>query len=69
MVEASNEKEARAKEAIQQLKIEITNLTKMIEQGAGLSVGQEKTVNDLVQVYIQSHKRPKKSSPGKEMHN
>ena len=41
MVDASHEKESRAKETIQSLKIEISNLTKLVEQGAGLSVGQE----------------------------
>lgn len=40
MVDASHEKESRAKETISQLKIEISNLSRLVEQGAGLSVGQ-----------------------------
>ena len=47
MVDASHEKEARAKETIQQLKTEIANLSRLVEQGAGLSVGQENTVNEV----------------------
>lgn len=41
MVDAAHEKEARARDTINQLKLEISNLTKLVEQGAGLSVGQE----------------------------
>ena len=41
MVDAAHEKETRAKETIQSLKMEISNLSKLVEQGAGLSVGQE----------------------------
>jgi len=48
MVDASHEKEARAKETIAQLKTEISNLSRLVEQGAGLSVGQENTVNELL---------------------
>jgi len=48
MVEASHEKEQRAKETIHNLKVEVANLTHLVEQGAGLSVHQENTVNDLV---------------------
>lgn len=48
MVEASHEKEQRAKETIHNLKLEVANLTHLVEQGAGLSVHQENTVNDLV---------------------
>jgi hypothetical protein len=33
MVEASHEKENRAKETIQQLKLEISNLSRLVEQG------------------------------------
>ena len=47
LVDASHEKEARAKETIQQLKLEITNLSRLVEQGAGLSLGQEQTVRAL----------------------
>merc|ERR1719188_2629122 len=48
MVEASHEKEQRAKETIHNLKVEIANLSHLVEQGAGLSVNQENTVNSLV---------------------
>jgi chromosome segregation ATPase len=48
MVDASHEKEARAKETIQQLKTEIQNLSRLVEQGAGLSMGQETAVNELL---------------------
>ena len=44
MVDVSHEKEARAKETISQLKIEISNLSRLVEQGAGLSMGQESQV-------------------------
>lgn len=48
MVDSSHEKEARAKETISALKTEIANLSRLVEQGAGLSVGQENTVNALL---------------------
>lgn len=35
MVDAAHEKEQRAKETIQSLRLEITNLSKLVEQGAG----------------------------------
>ena len=41
MVDAATERETRAREAIQTLKLEISNLTRLVEQGAGLSMGQE----------------------------
>lgn len=50
MVDAAHEKEGRAKDTIQQLKHEIQNLSRLVEQGAGLSIGQENTVNELVKV-------------------
>merc|ERR1719482_1919262 len=49
MVEASHEKEQRAKETIHNLKIEISNLSRLVEQGAGLSINQENTVSNLRQ--------------------
>ncbi|CAE7323721.1 CFAP58 [Symbiodinium sp. KB8] len=49
MVEASHEKEQRAKETIHNLKVEIANLSHLVEQGAGLSVNQENTVNSLIE--------------------
>lgn len=39
--DAAYEKETRARETIQQLKMEIANLSKLVEQGAGLTMGQE----------------------------
>lgn len=48
LVDASHEKEAKAKETIQQLKLEISNLTRLVEQGSGLAVGEESTLNDLL---------------------
>jgi len=48
VVDASHEKESKAKETIQGLKMEITNLSKLVEQGAGLNLGQENTVNELL---------------------
>eukprot|EP01013_Petalomonas_cantuscygni_P022822 TRINITY_DN44143_c0_g1_i1.p1 TRINITY_DN44143_c0_g1~~TRINITY_DN44143_c0_g1_i1.p1 ORF type:complete len:881 (+),score=280.53 TRINITY_DN44143_c0_g1_i1:168-2810(+) len=50
MVDAAHEKEARAKDTIQQLKKEISNLSQLVEQGAGLTMGQENTVNELIKV-------------------
>lgn len=50
MVDAAHEKEGRAKDTIQQLKQEIQNLSRLVEQGAGLSIGQENTVNELVKI-------------------
>ncbi|XP_062390112.1 cilia- and flagella-associated protein 58 [Sardina pilchardus] len=48
MVDTAHDKELRADETIQMLKQEIVNLTRLVEQGAGLSVGQEQTVGDLL---------------------
>ncbi len=48
LVDASHEKEAKAKETIQQLKLEISNLTRLVEQGSGLAMGEESTLNDLL---------------------
>jgi len=48
MVDASHEKEIRAKETITQLKEEIMNLSSLVEQGAGLSIGQENMMKELV---------------------
>lgn len=41
MVDAAHDKETRARDTINQLKLEIANLTKLVEQGAGLSFGQD----------------------------
>lgn len=47
MVDTAHEKESRARETIESLKNEIANLTKLVEQGAGLSIGQEESLNEL----------------------
>ena len=36
------------KETIQKLKMEIANLSRLVEQGAGLSIGQDNTVQELI---------------------
>ena len=41
MVDTGHEKEASANETISQLKMEISNMTKLIEEGAGLNLGQD----------------------------
>ncbi len=48
LVDASHEKEAKAKETIQQLKMEISNLARLVEQGSGLAMGEEATLNELL---------------------
>ena len=50
MVDASHEKEEQANSTIQKLKSEIGNLTKLVEQGTGLSIGQENSVKELLKV-------------------
>ncbi|CAF4377960.1 unnamed protein product [Rotaria magnacalcarata] len=60
MVDAAHEKEQRAKETIQSLRIEINNLSKLVEQGAGFTMGQEQDVNDLMKARDElSQKRDK----------
>ena len=46
MVDASHEKEAKAKENIQELKLEIANLSRLVEQGTGVGGGQESALMD-----------------------
>ena len=41
MVDAAHEKEAKSKESSHRLKTEIEQLSKLVEQGAGLTMGQE----------------------------
>ena len=48
MVDAAHEKETRARETIQSLKLEIANLSKLVEQGAGLTMGQEHRYINLI---------------------
>jgi len=50
MVDAAHDKETRARETIQALKLEITNLTKLVEQGAGLNMGQDNSVQELLKI-------------------
>ncbi|KAM6971891.1 cilia- and flagella-associated protein 58 [Aplochiton taeniatus] len=50
MVDSAHDKETRAKETIQVLKQEIANLTRLVEQGAGLSMGNDYGINDLVKI-------------------
>lgn len=50
MVDGAQEKEKRARETIQRLKSEIQNLSRLVDQGAGLSIGQENAVNDLLKI-------------------
>eukprot|EP00474_Spongospora_subterranea_P000621 CRZ01079.1 hypothetical protein [Spongospora subterranea] len=48
MVDAAHEKEKNAKKTTSMLKQEIANLSRLVDQGAGLSIGQENTVNELM---------------------
>jgi chromosome segregation ATPase len=50
MVDNAQDKEKRARETIQRLKVEIQNLSHLVDQGASLSVGQENAVNELLKV-------------------
>jgi len=50
MVDVAQEKEKKAKRTIQCLRAEIQNLTKLVEKGAGLNIGQESTVNELLRL-------------------
>lgn len=50
MLEKAHKNEETAKETIQALKAEIANLSKLVEQGAGLTIGQEHSVNELLKI-------------------
>jgi len=50
MVDGAHEKETRARETIQSLKLEIANLSKLVEQGAGLTMGQDHSVQELLRI-------------------
>ena len=50
MVDAAHDKESRARDTINQLKLEIANLTILVEQGAGVSFGQDTNVQELVKM-------------------
>jgi hypothetical protein len=49
LVYMSQEKEMRGKETINQLKEEMSNLSKLVEKGAGLSINQENMVKEFKQ--------------------
>ncbi|XP_007901821.1 cilia- and flagella-associated protein 58 [Callorhinchus milii] len=49
MVDAAHDQEKRGKETIHSLKEEIAKLTRLVEQGAGLSLGQESGVDGMLQ--------------------
>ncbi|XP_009008499.1 cilia- and flagella-associated protein 58 [Callithrix jacchus] len=48
MVDSAYDKEQKAKETILALKEEIVNLTKLVEQGSGLSMHQDSNIRDLL---------------------
>jgi chromosome segregation ATPase len=48
LVEAAKQKEEKARKIIQGLKDEIAKLHKIVEQGSGLSLGQDNTVHKLL---------------------
>ncbi|KAK4820925.1 hypothetical protein QYF61_008646 [Mycteria americana] len=50
MVDTAYEKEQKAKETINSLQEEIARLTNLVEQGSGLSLGQEYNVRDLLKL-------------------
>jgi hypothetical protein len=54
MVDAAHDKEQRARETIQSLKLEISNLSKLVEQGAGLSMGQDHRFGTIVSIAFYS---------------
>ncbi|KFZ54081.1 Coiled-coil domain-containing protein 147, partial [Podiceps cristatus] len=50
MVDIAYEKEQKAKETINSLQEEIARLTNLVEQGSGLSLGQEYNIQDLLKL-------------------
>ena len=50
MIDGAQEKERRARDTIQRLKVEIQSLSLLVDQGAGLSIGQENAVNELLKI-------------------
>ncbi|NXH14187.1 CFA58 protein, partial [Bucco capensis] len=50
MVDTAYEKEQKSKETINSLQKEIARLTKSMEQGSGLSLGQEYNIHDLLKL-------------------
>ena len=49
LVESHNEREIRANETIQRLKLEISNLTRILEKQSGIA-GKDNTVDELLKV-------------------
>ncbi|CAN0182247.1 unnamed protein product [Bubo scandiacus] len=50
MVDTAYGKEQKAKETINSLQEEISRLTNLVEQGSGLSLGQERNIQDLLKL-------------------
>lgn len=50
MVDAAHDKESRACDTINQQKLEIANLNKLVEQGAEVGFGQHSDVQQLVKM-------------------
>lgn len=48
LIDVAKEKEEKARQIIQSLRGEIAQLTKIVEEGSGLSLGQDNTVHDLM---------------------
>jgi methylphosphotriester-DNA--protein-cysteine methyltransferase len=48
LVETAKEKEEKAKKIISELKSEIGHLHNIVQQGSGLSIGQDNTVHNLM---------------------
>ena len=55
MVDAAHEKEAKSKESSHRLKTEIEQLSKLVEQGAGLTMGQEHRLFRALYTYIHTY--------------
>ena len=49
MIDAARDKDERAKATISSLRGEISQLSKIVEQGAGMSVNQENTIKELME--------------------
>uniref|UniRef100_A0A7S4DWC9 BZIP domain-containing protein n=1 Tax=Lotharella globosa TaxID=91324 RepID=A0A7S4DWC9_9EUKA len=47
MVDSAKEREKQSRETIHRLRDEVQNLSKLVDQGAGLNMGHEKAVTDL----------------------
>lgn len=48
MVDAAHDKESRSRDTINQLRLEIANVTKLVEEGAGMNFGQDASVQELI---------------------